>query len=172
MSIFDKFKHDIQQAFHPVEQAVQQFDSHHVAEVLTSAIAEPVRAKLPGHLSLHEAAELVALARPSSIDCDLFVGFGLSLGVELELEFAVGVTWDNPEEVIGGIVGIVENPPERVHGLLDQLWAIKPAEIRVYERLQAVVGEQVQLRWNGDDVMERVVEYIGKRGWLEHKLRP
>ena len=59
-----------------------------------------------------------------------------------------------------------------VHQLCDALWGIVPSEVRVYERLQAVVGEQGQIRWYGENVMQRVVKYIGHRGWLEKRLRP
>ena len=168
MSIFDKIAH----AFQPVADEIKHFDPKHVAQTIVEAIEAPVRDKIPGHLSLGEAAQVVAIAQPSAIDVDLFVGFGVELGIELELEFDLGVTWENPADVIGSIVDIIEHPPETVHQLCDKLWGVKPSEIRVYERAQAVVGEQVQVRWYGDDVMERLVEYLGQRGWLEKKLRP
>lgn len=172
MSIFDRIAH----AFKPVEkvvhQAGEQFNPHHVADAIRQAIEEPVKKRLPGHLSLHEVKDVVNLARPDAIDVDIFVGFGLSLGVELELEFDLGVTWEDPVAKIDAIVDMVENPPETVHQLLDRLWSITPSEIRVYQRLQAVVGEQGMIRWYGDKVEERVVQYIGHRGWLEKKLRP
>ena len=133
---------------------------------------KPVKAKLPGHLSLGEAAKIIEIAKPDAIDVDIFVGFGVELGVELELEFDLGVTWEDPVSKIGGIVQMVESPPETVHQLCDRLWGIVPSEVRVYERLQAVVGEQGQVRWYGPDVMERVTAYIGYRGWLEKRLRP
>ena len=168
MSIFDKIQH----AFEPVAHQVQNFNPAHAAQAIREAIEAPVKSRLPGHLSLGEAKDVIEIAQPSAIDVDLFVGFGLELGVELELEFDLGVTWENPVQVIGGIVGLVESPPETVHQLCDRLWTIVPAEVRVYERLQAVIGEQAQVRWYGDDVMQRVVEYIGHRGWLEKRLRP
>ena len=168
MSFLDKIKH----AFEPVSHEIQNFNPDHVAHAILEEIENPIRAKLPGHLSLGEAAKVIEIAKPSAIDVDIFVGFGLELGVELELEFDLGVTWENPDQVIGGIIQMVENPPETVHQLCDRLWSIVPSEVRLYERLQTVVGEQVQVRWYGEDVMERLTAYIGYRGWLEKKLRP
>lgn len=168
MSIFDKLKH----AFEPVAHAVPHFDAASVAREIENAIEKPIKAKLPGHISLHEVKDIVNIARPDAIDVDLFVGFGLELGVELELEFDMGVTWEDPVSVVEGIVELVESPPHTVHQLCDRLWGIVPAEVRIYERLQAVVGEQGQVRWYGPDVMERVVTYIGHRGWLDKSLRP
>ena len=168
MSVFDKIKH----AFQPIAHEIEHFNPDHVAEALKEAIEQPVRKKLPGHLSLGQAADIISIAKPDAIDVDVFVGFGLELGVELELEFDMGVTWEKPDQVVGGIVHLVEDPPHTVHQLCDRLWGIVPAEVRVYERLQAVVGEQGQVRWYGDDVMERVVSYISHRGWMEKSLRP
>ena len=168
MSIFDKIKH----AFQPVADEIQHFNPEHVAQTIVEAIEEPIKSKIPNHLSLGEAAKIVEIAQPSAIDVDLFVGFGVELGVELELEFDLGVTWEDPVQVIGGIVDLIEHPPETVHQLCDRLWSVKPSEVRIYERAQAVVGEQVQVRWYGDDVMERLVAYIGYKGWLEKRLRP
>ena len=107
MSVFDKIKH----AFEPVGHAVENFDPHHAAETIVHAIEQPVRSKLPGHLSLGEAAKVIEIAQPSAIDVDIFVGFGVELGVELEIEFDLGVTWENPVQVVGGIVQLVEQPP-------------------------------------------------------------
>ena len=168
MSVFDKIKH----AFEPVAHEVSSFNPQHAADAIREAIEQPVKSRLPGHLSLGEAKKVIEIAQPSAIDVDLFVGFGLELGVELELEFDLGVTWENPVQVVSSIAGLVEQPPETVHQLCDRLWGVVPAEVRVYERLQAVVGEQAQVRWYGDDVMERLVAYIGYRGWLEKRLRP
>lgn len=170
MSIFTQ----IAQAFHPVQKAVEKaghpFNPQHVADLLKEAIEAPVKSRLPGHLSLREVEDVVSVARPDAIDVDVFVGFGLELGVELELEFDMGVTWEDPVSKIENIVKLVEDPPATVHQLCDRLWGIVPSEVRVYERLQAVVGEQGQVRWYGDDVMQRVVSYIGHRGWLEKRL--
>ena len=172
MSIFNK----IRDAFHPVEQALQsaghELEPGHIAQVLTDAIENPIRQRIPNHLSLGEAAEIISIAQPDAVDLDLFVGFGVELGVELEMEFDIGITIEDPARCVGNIVDLIENPPETVHQLCDKLWGIVPSEVRVYERLQAVVGEQVQVRWTGENVMERVVQYIGKRGWLEKRLRP
>ena len=166
------FLSSIRNAFQPIGDEIQHFNPPRAAEAIVHAIEKPIRSKIPGHLSLGEAAKVVEIAQPSAIDVDLFVGFGVELGIELELEFDLGVTWENPAAVIGGIVHLVENPPATVHALCDTLWGVKPSEIRVYERAQAVVGEQVQVRWYGDDVMERLVKYLDQRGWLEKKLRP
>ena len=168
MSFLDQIKH----AFHPVEQAVHNFNPDHVAQAILDEIERPIKDKLPNHLSLGEAIKVIEIAKPDAIDIDLFVGFGVEIGVELELEFDIGVTWEDPVSVVGDLVQIVENPPETVHQLCDRLWTIVPSEIRVYERMQAVLGEQAQLRWYGPDVMERVTAYIGYRGWLDKKLRP
>ena len=168
MSIFDKIKH----AFEPVEHAVEHFSPDHAAQAILDAIEEPVKKRLPGHLSLHEVKDVVEVAKPDAIDVDLFVGFGVELGVELDMEFDLGVTWEDPVSKIENIVDMVENPPATVHQLCDKLWGVVPSEVRVYERLQAVVGEQAQVRWYGPDVMERLVAYIGHRGWLDKKLRP
>ena len=168
MSIFDKIK----EAFHPVEQAVHGFSAEAVAKELADAIEKPIRDKLPGHLSLHEVVEVVKIAEPSAVECDIFAGFGISLGIELELEFDVGITIEHPAAKIEALVELVENPPETTHQLLDRLWSIAPSEVRVSERLQAIIGEQVAVKWYGDDVLERVVQYIAAKGWLEKRLRP
>ena len=168
MSIFDNIKH----AFAPVAHEIHDFNPEHAAQAILHAIENPVKSRLPGHLSLGEASKVIEIAQPSAIDVDIFVGFGVELGVELELEFDLGVTWENPVQVVGGIVEMVENPPETVHQLCDRLWGIVPTEVRVYERLQAVIGEQGQVRWYGNDVMQRLVNYITYRGWMEKKLRP
>ena len=152
--------------------AINDFNPDHVAHAILEELEKPVKSRLPGHLSLGEAADIISIAKPDAIDVDIFVGFGVELGVELELEFDLGVTWEDPVSKIGGIVQMVESPPETVHQLCDRLWGIVPSEVRVYERLQAVVGEQGQVRWYGPDVMERVTAYIGYRGWLEKRLRP
>lgn len=168
MSLFDNIKH----AFQPVAKEIEHFNPQHAADAIRQAIISPVRNKLPGHLSLHEVEDVVNIACPDAIDVDLFVGFGVDLGVELQLEFDMGITWEDPISKVGNIVKLVESPPETVHQLCDRLWGIVPSEVRVYEKLQAVVGEQGQVRWYGEDVMQRVVNYIGHRGWLEKKLRP
>ena len=168
MSIFNKIKH----AFAPVAREIHDFNPDHVADAIKNAIEQPVRSRLPGHLSLGEAAKIISIAQPDAIDVDLFVGFGLELGVELELEFDLGVTWENPVQIISSIEHMVESPPETVHQLCDRLWQMVPAEVRVYEKLQAVIGEQAQVRWYGNNVMGRVVKYITYRGWLEKRLRP
>ena len=168
MSFLDQIRH----AFHPVEQAVSNFNADHVAQAILQELEKPVKERLPGHLSIGEAAKVIAIAKPDAIDVDLFVGFGLELGIELELEFDIGVTWENPAGIVTSLVELIETPPETVHQLCDRLWGIVPAEVRMYERLQAVIGEQAQIRWYGPDVMERVTAYIGYRGWLDKKLRP
>ena len=168
MNIFNQIKH----AFQPVAHEIEHFNPEHAAQAILNAIENPIKSKLPGHLSLGEAAKVVEIAKPDAIDVDLFVGFGVDLGVELNMEFDLGVTWEDPVSKIGNIVDMVENPPETVHQLCDKLWGVVPSEVRVYERLQAVIGEQGQVRWYGPDVMERVTAYIGYRGWLDKKLRP
>ena len=137
------------------------------------AARQEAASHLPGHLSLHEVEEVVNVGRPDAIDVDLFVGLGFDVIVELNLEFSIGVTWENPVDKLADIVSLVENPPATVHELLDRLWGdLQPSEIRVSERLQAIVGEQGCVKWQGDKVEERVVNYIGHRGWLDKKLRP
>ena len=179
MSIFNQISH----AFHPVQQVVHDaghtFDPNQISHLIEQGVRQVVneaakraKDKLPGHLSLHESVEYIRLSEPSFIDIDLFAGFGVDVGIELNLEFGMGATFGKPVELIEGIVDIVEHPPVTVHQLCDKLWTVVPKEIRVYEKLQAVVGEQGSVKWDGDDVMERVVKYIGKRGWLEKKLRP
>ena len=175
MSIFDKLKH----AFHPVEQAVEHFSPdeivHHLEDGVRHIVTEmtnDVRNKLPDHHALAQAVEVIEIARPTAIDIDLFAGFGVDLGVELQMEFGMGITVTHPETAVANLIDLANNPPDTVHRLCDKLWGIKPSEVRVYEKLQAVVGEQIMIKWDGDEVLERVVEYIGKRGWLEKKLRP
>ena len=168
MSIFDKIKH----AFAPVAREIHDFNPQHVVDGIEHAIEAKIRGRLPNHLSLHEAVEVVKIAQPDRIDIDVFVGFGVELGIELDMEFDVGVSIEEPVRVIGAIVDLVENPPETTHQLLDRLWTIIPSEVRVYERLQAIVGEQVQVAWTGEGVMDRVCTYVNRRGWLEKRLRP
>lgn len=174
MSIFDKLKH----AFHPVEQAVQHFSPDQVAHAIENGVKKLIeeaqneaKKALPGHVSVADAVDIIKIAKPDAIDVDLFVGFGLELGVELDLEFDLGVTWEDPIQVVDDLVATIENPPRTVHQLLDRLWHFVPAEIRVYERLQAVIGEQGQIRWNGQDVIQRVAAYCTHKGWMEKKLR-
>ena len=167
---------DLRHAFEPI---AHQVDPRRIESAIESGVRQVVdearnaaRRRLPGHISLPDAPDIIKIAKPDAIDVDIFAGFGVDLGVELELEFDMGVTWEQPEKAIGGIVSLIEQPPETVHQLCDRLWAIVPTEVRVYERLQAVVGEQGQVRWFGDKVLERLVAYITHRGWLERRIRP
>ena len=168
MSIFDKLKH----AFAPVEHAVEHFHAGDAAHAIENALINPVRKRIPGHLSFHEAHDAIMVARPDLIKIDVFAGFGIELGVELELEFGMGIAVRDPFKKYEPIRKMIEDPPPTVHNLCDRLWAIVPEEVHVWEELQAVVGEHGEFVWIGEGVMERVVEYIGHRGWLEKRLRP
>ena len=168
MTIFDKLKH----AFQPVGEAVHGFDPEHVAHIFEEELVKPVKRKLPDHLSFGDVKEVLEVAKPDAIDVDIFASFGVEVGIEFEIKFGMGITIERPTDKIGAIEGIIESPPETVHQLCDHLWGLVPSEVRVYEELAASIGEQGMIRWNGEDVMTRVVEYITDRGWMEKRLRP
>ena len=172
MSIFNKIAH----AFKPVGHAIEEFNPEHAAkaieEALEEALVKPVKAKLPDHLSFGDVQEILTVAKPDYIDVDVFVGFGVEIGIEFEIKFGMGITIADPVGKIEAIENIIEHPPATVHQLCDHLWSLAPDEVRVYEELAASIGEQGMLRWSGEGVMTRVVEYITDRGWMEHRLRP
>ena len=130
MSIFDSIKH----AFQPVAREIKDFNPAHVVQGIQQAIENPIRSRIPGHLSISDAVETVRIAEPDAIDVDLFAGFGVELGVELDMEFDMGITIENPVEKISALEAIIETPPETVHQLCDHLWGLVPSEVRVYEK--------------------------------------
>ena len=179
MGFFDKLKDAFSGVKHVVEEAGHELNPDHVIEVLEQGVESTfkklrseVLKKLPGHLSLHEAVDIIKATEPSQIDLDVFAGFGVDIGIELNLQFDMGITVNQPAEKIEALVDIIEHPPATVHALCDKLWGIVPDEVRIGEQLQAIVGESGVCKWEGEDVMQRVTEYIGRRGWLEHSLRP
>ena len=172
MSIFNQIAHAFQPVKHVVEQAGHEFDPQHVADLLKQAIVTPIKSRIDGHAIIHEVVEGLKLAEPSAVDIDLFASIGVELGVELELEFDMGITVEQPRQHIEALAQIINNPPATVHQLCDRLWGIVPTEVRTYERFQVVFGGQVQERWYGEDVMQRVVNFLDKEGLLEKSLRP
>ena len=172
MSIFTK----IEEALHPIQKIAQDaghtFDPKHLADLLKQAIVQPIKGKIDGHAIVQDVLDTLEVAQPSAIKVDLFASIEVALGIDLSLEFGMGITIEQPVDKIGNLTDLIEHPPATVHQLCDKLWGIVPTEIRMYEKGQAVFGIAVEEDWFGEDVMTHVVQFLDKRGWLEHKLRP
>ena len=172
MSIFDQIHDAFRPVQHVVEQAGHEFDPQHVADLIKQAIVNPVRGKIDGHALVQDIVDSLELAQPSAVKIDLFASIEVALGIELSLEFDFGITVEQPAQKIGALKDLIEHPPETVHQACDKLWNIVPTEIRMYQKGQAVFGIAVEEDWFGEDVMQHVTQFLGKRGWLDHKLRP
>ena len=172
MSIFDKLKHDLEHAFHPVTQVAHDFNPSHVADAFEHLFVDKVKKTLPGHVTIAGGKDTIRIAQPSAIAIDVFASIEVALGVDLGLEFGMGIVVRKPLEKLDALIHIEDSPPETVHQLCDQLWSVLPSEIHIYGQVQAVAGVRADISWDEDDVMQHLVEYLGHKGWLEKRLRP